>query len=57
MYCNYPDGLLDGKAGAPDFKDAYWASNLGRLQALKAQFDPDDVFTFPQSIPKVKDEL
>ena len=57
VYCNYPDGLLDGKGSAPDFTTAYWANNLERLKVLKAELDPDDLFAFPQSIPTVKDEL
>jgi len=59
VYCNYQDGLLDGEGTLPKYTDAYFASNLRRLQQLKAVFDPRDVFTFPQSIPraKLRDEL
>lgn len=46
VYCNYPDGTLR------DWPSAYWASNLGRLVGLKQEWDPADVFSFPQSIPQ-----
>ncbi|MCW2545602.1 MAG: FAD-binding oxidoreductase, partial [Mycobacterium sp.] len=43
-YVNYVD---------PDLKDyaqAYYGSNLKRLQAIKKQADPQRLFTFPQAI-------
>lgn len=45
VYPNFPDPALeDGPA-------AYHAENLPRLMAVKAAYDPDRLFTFPQSIP------
>ncbi|HEY4333708.1 MAG TPA: FAD-binding oxidoreductase, partial [Ilumatobacteraceae bacterium] len=44
-YQNYVD------AGLPNFAQAYYGANLPRLQQLKAQYDPANVFSFPQSVP------
>jgi FAD/FMN-containing dehydrogenase len=45
VYPNFPDPALeDGPA-------AYHAENLPRLTAVKAAYDPDRLFTFPQSVP------
>jgi hypothetical protein len=44
VYPNFPD---------PDLEHALTAhhgANLARLQAVKAAYDPDDVFRFPQSL-------
>jgi Berberine and berberine like len=30
---------------------AYWGPNLLRLSKIKKRYDPDDVFSFPQSVP------
>ncbi|KAG0246887.1 hypothetical protein B0O80DRAFT_496574 [Mortierella sp. GBAus27b] len=35
----------------PNWKDAYYGDALPRLQQIKSQFDPSNVFRFPQSIP------
>jgi FAD/FMN-containing dehydrogenase len=45
VYQNYPD---------PDLTDwawAYYGANLARLRQVKAAYDPDDLFSFEQSIP------
>lgn len=44
-YQNYIDPRL------PDWLHAYYGENLGRLQQVKAKWDPDDVWHFAQSIP------
>lgn len=44
-YINYPDRDLD------DFANRYWGPNLPRLQAIKARYDPGNVFRHDQSVP------
>ncbi|CAI7588349.1 unnamed protein product [Penicillium manginii] len=42
-YPGYVDPLMANGA------EAYWGSNLARLEEIKAEIDPDDVFRNPQS--------
>ena len=44
-YLNYCD--LD----LPDAAEAYWGSNLPRLEQVKAAIDPDNLFRHAQSVP------
>jgi len=44
-YQNYIDPRL------PDWLHAYYGENLARLRKIKAQWDPEDVWHFAQSIP------
>ena len=43
-YVNYADPEL------PDWEDAYWGANYARLRQVKAKYDPDRVFDFPQAV-------
>jgi hypothetical protein len=44
-YQNYPDPDL------ANWQQSYYGANLARLSTVKAGYDPDDVFHYPQSIP------
>ena len=44
-YQNFPDPVL------ADWLEAYYGSNLPRLERIKAQVDPTGVFRYPQGIP------
>ena len=43
-YVNYADAEL------PDWEDAYWGANYARLRQVKAMYDPDRIFDFPQAV-------
>ncbi|PND58633.1 FAD-binding protein [Mycobacterium sp. ENV421] len=43
-YVNVPN------AGMPDWERAYWGGNVERLRQIKATYDPDNVFSYAQSI-------
>ena len=43
-YVNVPN------AGMADWETAYWGSNVDRLRTIKAKYDPDNVFSYEQSV-------
>jgi hypothetical protein len=43
-YVNYADPDLT------DWEDAYWGANYARLRQVKAKYDPDRLFDFPQAV-------
>ena len=43
-YVNVPN------PGMPDFETAYWGPNVDRLRTIKAKYDPDNVFSYEQSV-------
>ena len=45
VYVNTPDLTIK------DWPKAYYGSNFGRLTRVKARYDPENLFHFPQSIP------
>jgi hypothetical protein len=49
VYQNYPDASL------PDYREAYWGkATFDRLLTIKRQYDPDNFFSYAQSIqPRV----
>lgn len=44
-YVNVPN------ADMADWETAYWGENCERLREIKAKYDPDNVFSYEQSIP------
>ena len=43
-YVNYAD------ASITDYGSAYWGANYPRLQQVKQQYDPHELFTFAQAV-------
>lgn len=52
-YRNYVDAdvLLEAKQTNQDFMDVYFGDNAQRLRDIKAEIDPDNVFSYAMSIP------
>ena len=48
-YVNVPDLNIE------DYGQEYYGDNFARLQKIKAQYDPENVFNFIQSIPPARD--
>ena len=44
-YVNVPN------AGMSGWETAYWGPNVDRLRTVKAKYDPENVFSFEQSVP------
>ncbi|OTB02634.1 putative glucooligosaccharide oxidase [Hypoxylon sp. CI-4A] len=54
MYFNYPDTNLNRTKA----QEMYWGKNLAKLQQLKAELDPEELFYYPVSLsPAVEPEL
>ncbi|KAF4950274.1 hypothetical protein FSARC_13249 [Fusarium sarcochroum] len=49
MYANFIDTELDGKTA----QYLYWGDNLPRLKAIKAKFDPKNIFWNPQGVTPI----
>lgn len=43
-YINFPYNLT------PDYEQAYYGEHIRRLRCVKAEYDPCDIFSFPQGI-------
>ena len=50
MYINYADPVLT-RAEAQNY---YYKQNLARLQKIKADLDPTEVFYYPQAVAPAK---
>ena len=48
-YTNVPNAAM------ADWETAYWGPNVNRLRTIKAKYDPNNVFSFEQSIPPLHD--
>jgi len=46
-YVNYPMTSIENL----DYPRMYWGNNLERLVEIKRRVDPDDIFSFPLSVP------
>jgi hypothetical protein len=46
QYINYADSQLNQTTA----QQRYWGDNLPRLQSLKALYDPQELFYYPQSV-------
>jgi hypothetical protein len=42
--------IVDPELSAAEVKNLYWGSQYDRLAKLKAQYDPSETFSNPQSI-------
>lgn len=51
MYINYPDPTMDQDTA----QKLYWGKHLPRLQKLKAVYDPEELFFYPQSVRPAKE--
>jgi FAD/FMN-containing dehydrogenase len=47
-YTNVPN------AGMPGWEHAYWGANVEQLRAVKAKYDPENIFQFEQGITAMK---
>ncbi len=47
-YVNVPNAEM------PGWETAYWGSNVDRLRTIKATYDPDNVFSYEQSVRAAK---
>ncbi|EPT01474.1 hypothetical protein FOMPIDRAFT_90148 [Fomitopsis schrenkii] len=49
-YGAYPN-YVDPRLPTPEWQELYYGTNFDRLQQIKTELDPDNVFRWPQSIP------
>ncbi|EPT01476.1 hypothetical protein FOMPIDRAFT_90150 [Fomitopsis schrenkii] len=49
-YGSYPN-YADPRLPTPEWQELYYGTNLDRLQQIKTELDPGNVFRWPQSIP------
>lgn len=47
-YVNVPDQNIE------NFGKEYYGANFARLRKIKAKYDPENLFCFPQSIPPAR---
>ena len=52
-YVNYPMVSLLNHTDPHHYAKVYWGDNLPRLVKVKQQYDPDNVFRFPMSVPNI----
>lgn len=50
-YVNYPSVSLLDNSDKFHYSRVFWGKNLDRLVEIKRQYDPNDVFRFPMSVP------
>jgi hypothetical protein len=52
MYINYADPTMD----RAEAQENYWRQSLSKLQQIKADVDPTDIFYYPQSVQPIMEK-